>query len=144
MPSSSQPFSDGETPAASAAALKEVLRSYSSHPMFPDGEHLTMHSRTFDGDPVLHLAAHRGDLKAVEVLLAHGADPNVVGDMANTALHYAAMGGHAELVLLLLRQGAAPSASARNEFGKTPQEWAEAHGHTDAAGAIAARSRPIV
>src|SRR5690242_2610644 len=68
-----------------------------------------------NGDALLHLAAQRGDVRTVELLLRAGIDVNQIGDMGNTALHYAQT---EEMARLLLRHGA--SADVCNEFGKRP------------------------
>ena len=74
-----------------------------------------MSYRTSDGDHLIHIAALRGDLETVEVLLAAGEDVNAVGDMGNTPAHYAAMGKCRELFDLLLQRGA--DSNLENEFG---------------------------
>lgn len=68
-----------------------------------------------NGDTLLHIAAQRGDLRAIELLLRSGADVNRLGDMGNTALHYAKV--H-DVARLLLKHGA--SADICNEFGQRP------------------------
>lgn len=68
-----------------------------------------------NGDALLHIAAQRGDVRTVELLLRAGIDANLLGDMSNTALHYAQTEGVAGL---LLKHGA--SSDVRNEFGKLP------------------------
>ena len=68
-----------------------------------------------NGDALLHLAAQRGDKRTVELLLRAGIDVNLVGDMGNTALHYAQT---EEVASLLLSHGA--STEVCNEFGKQP------------------------
>lgn len=68
-----------------------------------------------NGDALLHIAAQRGDMRTVELLLTAGVDVNLVGDMGNTALHYAQT---EEVARLLLAHGA--SAEVCNEFGKRP------------------------
>lgn len=72
--------------------------------------------RSPEGDTCLHIAALRGDLRSVQLLLEAGLDVNDLGDMGNTPLHYARKRGHEEVVQLLLRQGANPN--IRNEFGE--------------------------
>jgi len=70
------------------------------------------------GDHLLHIAAFRGDLRSVELLVKAGIDVNRVGDMGYTPLHYAKMGGHEEVVSFLLSHGA--SENIRNDFGLLP------------------------
>ena len=71
--------------------------------------------RAPDGDTCLHVAAQRGDLRSVALLLKGGLDPNMPGDMSSTPLHLAAT---AEVFALLLAHGA--STELVNEFGKKP------------------------
>ena len=58
-------------------------------------------------------AAMRGDVQAVEALLAEGADVNAAQGDGMTALHWAAEHGDAELARMLLRAGANLSAVTR-------------------------------
>jgi ankyrin repeat protein len=71
-----------------------------------------------DGDTCLHIAAHRGNRRAVELLLKAGLDVDDRGDMGCTALHYAEYAKARDVVALLLAYGA--SREIRNEFGKLP------------------------
>jgi len=66
-----------------------------------------------DGDTCLHIAAHRGNRRAVELLLKAGANPNRPGDMGYTALHYAS---DPNVITLLLDHGA--SGNVLDEFGR--------------------------
>lgn len=68
-----------------------------------------------NGDALLHIAAQQGDVRTVELLLRAGVDVNKIGDMGNTALHYAQT---EDLARLLLSYGA--SAEVYNEFGMQP------------------------
>mmetsp|Transcript_135949 Transcript_135949/g.221246 ORF Transcript_135949/g.221246 Transcript_135949/m.221246 type:complete len:163 (+) Transcript_135949:3-491(+) len=70
----------------------------------------------------LHVAARRGSLEILELLLATRADPNVTNDQWNTPLHLCAEGGHHELADALLRAGA--DATARNSFGRSAKDLA--------------------
>jgi ankyrin repeat protein len=75
-----------------------------------------------DGDNLLHRVAFKGNREDVRDLVALGADPNVAGDMGNTALHYAAMNGHLLVALALLDSGA--RLRPTNELGQTPADCA--------------------
>lgn len=57
----------------------------------------------------LLMACGRGDLKTVNLLLAHGADPNITGMRGVTPLEVAALKGHHELIHSLLAKGAEPN-----------------------------------
>lgn len=70
------------------------------------------------GDGLLHVAASRGDVEAVTLLLDAGVDPNIRGEMGYTALHYAGMHGHRIAAEALAARGACIDAT--NEFGTTP------------------------
>jgi len=74
-----------------------------------------------DGDTCLHIAAHRGSLRAVQLLVKAGLNPDRQGDMGHTALHYAST---PEVVEFLLGCGA--STTIKNEFGKSPIGWSDA------------------
>ena len=68
-----------------------------------------------NGDALVHIAVQRGDLRSVEILLRAGIDANQIGDMGNTALHYAK---DEPLANLLIEHGA--SVDTYNEFGEWP------------------------
>ena len=68
-----------------------------------------------NGDCLLHIAAQRADERTILLLLQAGADVNALGDMGNTALHYAT---NAQVANLLLSHGA--SVEIYNEFGRKP------------------------
>jgi len=73
-----------------------------------------------DGDTCLHIAAHRGNLRAVQLLIKAGLSPDRQGDMGYTALHYAAT---PDVVEFLLANGA--SMTIQNEFGRFPIGWSD-------------------
>lgn len=77
-----------------------------------------------NGDTALMIAAFKGNKRAVEVLLAKGAQVNRPGW---TALHYAATGGHNEIVQLLLDKSAYIDAASPNNT--TPIMMAARGGH---------------
>ena len=71
----------------------------------------------------LHRAANRGDLAAVESLLAKGADVNARALAKQTPLHLAVT---KEIAQLLISKGA--QLEARDRWGRTPLFWAAGAG----------------
>jgi hypothetical protein len=68
----------------------------------------------------LHVAAARGSLAVVQVLVNAKADLEVTDAEDRTPLHNAAAGGHRDVGALLLRAGANPEAV--DQFGDTPMD----------------------
>ena len=64
----------------------------------------------------LHIAALRGDYRAVELLVKAGMDINQPGDMGNTPLHYAKKYGNIDIAKLIVLNGA--STNSVNDFGE--------------------------
>lgn len=86
-----------------------------------DGSEVSIDPLTYrapDGDTVLHMAACANDLEAVSWLLHADMDPNAIGDMGQTPLHWAAANKNNEMADLLATFGA--KADIVDEFGRTP------------------------
>ncbi|MEW5917542.1 MAG: ankyrin repeat domain-containing protein [Gemmatimonadota bacterium] len=84
-------------------------------------------TKTVEHRGALHLMAKRGDARAVEWLLARGADPNAVWahfDADVVPLHMAAWGGHVAVAQLLLAAGADPAIRDSKHDGDA-LGWAE-------------------
>jgi ankyrin repeat protein len=62
-----------------------------------------------EGETLLMLAARRGQVNALSLLTAHGADVNLQDMYGYTALMWAAVSGSAECARVLLEYGADPS-----------------------------------
>ncbi|MEI6809586.1 MAG: ankyrin repeat domain-containing protein, partial [bacterium] len=77
----------------------------------------------------LHLAAERGDLDVVDLLIQSGADVNARGENGLTPLHRAAQMDRPEVVGRLLAKGA--DVNAKSEFGATPLLTASAAGNPE-------------
>jgi len=77
----------------------------------------------------LHAAAAGRNLETLEVLLAHGADPNARQHGGWTALHAAAQTGNRKMAELLLAHGAHRFVQAENN--QTPLDMALSHGHSE-------------
>lgn len=80
--------------------------------------------KTPEGDSCLHIAAMRGDSRAISLLLDGGIDINSIGDMGNTALHYSSRMRHRDVFDLLISRGA--NLLIKNEFGKMSGDYAQA------------------
>jgi ankyrin repeat protein len=114
VPSESSPLSPSELAELDAAFSYEA--NYDSNDPTEKIDPLTY--RAPDGDSCLHIAARRGNLRAVELLIKAGLDINQQGDLGCTPLHYART---PEIVAVLLASGA--STSIENEFGQAPIGW---------------------
>lgn len=78
------------------------------------------------GNTALLFAAHRGNQRLVEGLLALKADTSLTNSEGNTALMYAAHGGH-EVICTALLEAFSP-AKLKNKFGLTAAEMAQKRG----------------
>ena len=74
--------------------------------------------RDSGGDSLLHIAVLRRDARTTILLLEAGLDPNIVGDLGNTPLHYTADGNCNEIADLLIKYGA--KTDIKNELGNPP------------------------
>ena len=97
-----------------ATAFADVINYESDDPTAPI-DPLTY--RAPDDDTCLHIAARRGDLRSLELLLKAGLDIDDCGDMGTTPLHCAKTKEAADL---LIKNGA--SLEVRDEFGRLPLE----------------------
>jgi RimJ/RimL family protein N-acetyltransferase len=76
----------------------------------------------FDGDRPLHVAAVWGDVRAIDMLVAAGAEIDGRGEFSFTPLRNAVGQGHVAAVRRLLELGASPH--TLGEWGGTPEDLA--------------------
>jgi ankyrin repeat protein len=112
-----------------AMTLTEVLRKYQSHPEFLGLVLSDPNQKGAMEDSPLHIAARKGELEDIEVLVAHGGNVNLIGDIGNSPLHEASLAGRVLVVNRLLELGADPS--IRNEFAQTALDMALSGNHAD-------------
>jgi len=87
-----------------------------------------------DGATPLHIASMKGHTKAVEALIAAGADVDAANQNGETALFRAADRGHRDVVLQLIKGGA--NLEAKDRGDNTALFKAAAKGHAAAASAL--------
>ncbi|XP_070560828.1 ankyrin-1-like isoform X2 [Ptychodera flava] len=81
------------------------------------------------GRSPLHLAAEKGSIETVRVLLENGADVNRLTKQKRGPLHFAAARGHTEVVKLLLDEGS--EINQRDRYLLTARDVAENKRHDD-------------
>lgn len=113
----------GELDLFEAAALGDVERLR----LLVDGDRTLVRTWSPDGFSALHLAVFFGRIEAAALLVARGADVNLVAEnpMAVAPLHSAAASGRADAVQLLLEAGAIPN--VRQQGGWTALHAAVQH-----------------
>lgn len=77
-----------------------------------------------DEDNCLHIAAWRGNVRAIQLLIKAGVNVNKTGDMGETPLHIAIRNGNDQIVKALLIAGA--KTDIISEFGDSAKKLAEA------------------
>jgi uncharacterized protein len=103
--------------------LKKVLKKYEGHPEFLGLSLADASQRGALDNTPLHIAAGRGDVEDIRILVKSGADVNAVGDLGFTPLHCAALAGQTASIVELLALGA--NAALTNEFDQTALRVAE-------------------
>ncbi|KAL3468758.1 ankyrin repeat-containing domain protein [Aspergillus californicus] len=92
------------------------------------GRRLDVNARTYLGESALSLAASKGHLRVVELLLRDGrVDPNEVDKMGRTAFWCAASAGQTEIVARLLKDRVLTQ--LKDENGKDALDAASEHHH---------------
>ncbi|MCH8544192.1 MAG: ankyrin repeat domain-containing protein [Alcanivorax sp.] len=101
---------------------RKVLEEYAALPEYSNVSVPGINTRSLFGDYPINIAATRGLVDEVTVLLKNGADINAAGEHGYTPLHNAVEQGHIEIVKLLINCGA--NMAIMNEDGDSPIDLA--------------------
>ncbi|HEX3892638.1 MAG TPA: ankyrin repeat domain-containing protein [Terracidiphilus sp.] len=136
--SSAQVFSgDGWTALHLAAAFGTPL---SAAALIFRGARVDAVSQNPQRNQPLHAALALGRAPStIELLLAHGADPNATQTAGFSAIFSAATANRKDLAELLINHGANPHLA--NDQGKTPADFAQERGYTDLAAWLKAQPK---
>ena len=102
---------------------EEILREYSGLPEYSEMPIPTINKKSLFGNYPINIAATRGLIEEISVLIDNGADINAQGEHGYTPLHDAVEQGHMDAVKLLVDRGA--NVSISNADGDRPIELAE-------------------
>jgi ankyrin repeat protein len=109
--------------------LQNLLAEMADLPCFCHLPSVSVTTRGAFGNTPLHVAAVRGDVRAIVILLRAGADINAPGEHGYTPLHEAVEQGHAPAVRVLLDHGA--DTTARTDGGFTALDLARMEGNRE-------------
>ena len=105
--------------------LEELLTDYARLPEYLvlDGGPVSVNTRSGFGNYPINIAAARGRVQEVALLLENGADVNQLDEHGYTSLHEAVEQVHHEIVLLLIKQEA--DTKIENDDGDTALDHAK-------------------
>ncbi len=98
----------------SKLTVTRIIRSYKVDGVSFSSSSHDVNQKNLDGDTPLHIAVLRSLYDEVLVLLEAGANPNAIGEMGYTPLHYA---DNQDIFKLLVKYGA--DETIKNEFDCT-------------------------
>ncbi len=123
---------DGTTPLTAAvgngytSVVKDLLRHGCDLNLQPA---IIIRSKTIKTDAAIHIAAIKGNINILQLLLDADADVNLPGSSGNTALSKAAFHGKLDSVKMLVKAGALVNAKEHHQM--SPLHWAGLSGHND-------------
>jgi uncharacterized protein len=109
--------------------LEGILRDYADLPEYSGMPMPTVNAKSLFGDYPINIAATRGLIEEVLILLGSGADINAKGEHGYSPLHDAVEQGHINVVKLLVDRGA--NIAIKNTDGDTPKDLAELLNETE-------------
>lgn len=115
-------------------SIDELLAEYQALPEYTGLVLRDVNQRSLFNNYPMHIAALRGSIEEMSVLLDHGADINAVGEHGYLPIHDAVEQDKVEAIFWLVKNGA--YANAKNDDGVTPKELAKILGHMNCVGAL--------
>jgi uncharacterized protein len=112
-----------------AMNIADLLTDYQSLPEYSELKLVDVNQVSLFGDRPINVAATRGSIEELTVLLDHGARVNDAGEHGYTPLHNAVEQGKLDAVQWLLANGA--DRALRNHDGDTPADLARKLGETE-------------
>lgn len=109
--------------------LNAILEDYKMLPEYSGVELLGVDTKSLFGDWPINVAATRGSLHELTVLLRNGSDINAKGEHKYTPLHNSVEQGKLEATRFLVERGA--DLLARNNNGDTPADLAKILGESE-------------
>ena len=108
--------------------LADLLQEYACLPEYSGVPIADVHQVSLFGDRPINIAATRGDIPELELLLMAGADINSRGEHGYTPLHNATEQGALEAAMWLISKGA--DIFVRSDWDWTPLDLAVGLGET--------------
>lgn len=103
--------------------LDELFKFYMGFPSFINTKLFDVNQKGDFGETPIEIAASRGSLSELELLINNHADINIHGEHGYTALHSAIEQGHKYIVAYLIKNGA--NISLTNDDGLTALDLAK-------------------
>jgi len=119
-------------------AIDELFEEYQELPEYLGLVLSNVNQKGHFNNYPIHIAALRGSIDEMRLLLAHGADVNALGEHGYLPIHDAVEQDRVDAILWLMKNGAL--IDAKNDAGMTPGELAEVLGHKGAMDALARNS----
>lgn len=111
--------------------INDLLRDYQTLPEYSGIVLADVNQMSLFGDQPINVAATRGAIEEMEILLAHGANINFPGEHGYTPLHNAVEQGKLDAVKWLLKNGA--NKTVCNNIGDSPLDLAKILGEDEIA-----------
>lgn len=117
-------------------SIDELFIDYQSLPEYSGIKLTDVNQKSLFGDHPINIAATRGSIAEMTLLVEHGACVDEAGEHGYTPLHNAVEQGHLDAVVWLLKSGARKD--ARNSSDQTPAELAHVLGEEEIANFLTA------